>query len=54
MAQTGKELRKQLILTAAQEYQAWENRRRFWRKVSITCAALAVFFAGVAVGSAIS
>lgn len=54
MVRTGKELRKQLILTAAQEYQDWENRRRFWRKVSITCAALAVFFAGVAVGGAIS
>jgi len=54
MVKTGKELRKQLILTAAQEYQDWENRRRFWRKVSITCAALAVFFAGVAVGGAIS
>jgi hypothetical protein len=54
MVKTGKELRKQLILTAAQEYQDWNNRRRFWRRVSITCAALAVFFAGVAVGGAIS
>jgi hypothetical protein len=54
MVKTGKELRKQLILTAAQDYQDWENRRRFWRRVSITCAALAVFFAGVAVGGAIS
>ncbi len=54
MVKTGKELRKQLILTAAQDYQDWNNRRRFWRRVSITCAALAVFFAGVAVGGAIS
>ncbi len=54
MVKTGKELRKQLILTAAQDYQAWNNRRRLWRRVSITCAALAVFFAGVAVGGAIS
>jgi hypothetical protein len=54
MVKTGKELRKQLILTAAQDYQDWNNRRRLWRRVSITCAALAVFFAGVAVGGAIS
>jgi len=54
MVKTGKELRKELILTAAQDYQDWNNRRRFWRRVSITCAALAVFFAGVAVGGAIS
>ncbi len=54
MVKTGKQLRKQLILTAAQDYQDWNNRRRFWRRVSITCAALAVFFAGVAVGGAIS
>jgi len=54
MVKTGKELRKELILTAAQDYQDWNNRRRFWRRVSITCAALAVFFAGVAVGVAIS
>jgi len=54
MVKTGKELRKQLILTAAQDYQDWNNRRRFWRRVSITCAALAVFFFGVAVGGAIS
>jgi anti-sigma-K factor RskA len=54
MVKTGKELRKQLILTAARDYQDWNNRRRFWRRVSITCAALAVFFAGVAVGGALS
>jgi hypothetical protein len=54
MVKTGKELRKQLILTAAQDYQSWQDRRRFWRRVSITCAALAVFFAGVAVGGALS
>lgn len=54
MTQTGKELRKQMIFAAARDYQAWQDRRRFWRRVSITCAALAVFFAGVAVGGALS
>jgi hypothetical protein len=54
MVKTGRELRKSLILDAAADYQSWNNRRRFWRRVSITCAALAVFFAGVAVGGAIS
>lgn len=54
MVKTGRELRKSLILNAAADYQSWNNRRRFWRRVSITCAALAVFFAGVAVGGAIS
>ena len=54
MTQTGKELRQQMILSAAKDYQDWNNRRRFWRRVSITCAALAVFFAGVAVGGALS
>ena len=54
MVKTGRELRKSLILNAAADYQIWNNRRRFWRRVSITCAALAVFFAGVAVGGAIS
>ena len=54
MTQTGKELRRQMIYAAAQDYQAWQDRRRLWRRVSIICAALAVFFAGVAVGGAIS
>ena len=54
MVKTGRELRKSLILNAAADYQSWENRRRFWRRVSATCAVLAVFFAGVAVGGAIS
>ena len=54
MTQTGKELRRQMIYAAAQDYQAWQDRRRFWQRVSITCAALAVFFAGVAVGGVIS
>ncbi|NBV32590.1 MAG: hypothetical protein EBR81_01980 [Proteobacteria bacterium] len=54
MVKTGKELRKQLILTAAQEYQDWENRRRFWRRVSITCAIIAVFLGGVSVGLVLS
>lgn len=54
MDKTGKELRKQMIYAAARDYQTWQDRRRFWRRVSITCAALAVFFAGVAVGGALS
>lgn len=54
MVKTGRELRRSLILNAAADYQSWNNRRRFWRRVSITCAALAVFFAGVAVGGALS
>jgi uncharacterized membrane protein len=54
MKQTGKELRKQMIYAAARDFQAWQDRRRFWRRVSITCAVIAVFFAGVAVGGAIS
>jgi hypothetical protein len=54
MAQTGRELRRQMIYVAAAQYQKWESERRFWRRVSITCAVVAVFFAGVAVGGAIS
>ena len=54
MVKTGKELRRQMIYAAAKDYQTWQDRRRFWRRVSITCAALAVFFAGVAVGGALS
>jgi len=54
MTQTGKELRKQMIYAAARDYQAWQDRRRFWRLVSITCAIIAVFFGGVSVGLVIS
>ncbi len=54
MTNTGKELRRQMIYAAARDYQTWQDRRRFWRRVSITCAALAVFFAGVSVGLVIS
>jgi len=54
MAQTGRELRRQMIYVAAAQYQKWESERRFWRRVSITCAVVAVFFAGVAVGGSIS
>ena len=54
MVKTGKELRKEMIYAAAKDYQTWQDRRRFWRRVSITCAILAIFFAGVAVGGAIS
>lgn len=54
MAQTGKRLRASLLNGAAKDYQNWESKRRFWRRVSITCAVIAVFFAGVAVGGAIS
>lgn len=54
MAQTGKQLRASLLTRAAQDYQNWERQRRFWQRVSITCAIIAVFFAGVAVGGAIS
>ena len=53
MAQTGRELRRQMIYVAAAEYKKWENERRFWRRVSITCAVVAVFFAGVVVGRVI-
>jgi hypothetical protein len=54
MAQTGRELRRQMIYVAAADYQKWNNERRFWRRVSITCAVVSVFLAGVAVGGAIS
>lgn len=54
MTNTGKELRKQMIYAAARDYQAWQDRRRFWRRVSITCAVLSVFMFGVAVGGALS
>lgn len=54
MTQTGKELRQQMILSAARDYQSWQDRKRFWRRVSIICAALAIFFAGVAVGGVLS
>jgi type II secretory pathway component PulL len=54
MAQTGKQLRASLLTGAAKDYQDWERQRRFWQRVSITCAIIAVFFAGVAVGGAIS
>jgi cytochrome bd-type quinol oxidase subunit 2 len=50
MVKTGRELRKSLILSAAADYRQWENQRRFWRRVSITCAVIAIFFFGVAVG----
>jgi hypothetical protein len=54
MTNTGKELRRQMIYAAAQDYQHWQDRKRFWRRVSIISAILAVFFAGVAVGGALS
>lgn len=54
MAQTGRELRKQMILTAARDYQAWENRRRFWRRVSVAAAFLSFFFLGLTAGLVIS
>jgi hypothetical protein len=54
MAQTGRDLRRQMIYVAAAEYHKWESERRFWRRVSIAFAVMAVFSAGVAVGGAIS
>ena len=54
MAQTGSKLRSSLLTRAAKDYQDWERQRRFWRRVSITCAILSVFFSGVAVGGALS
>ena len=54
MAQTGRELRRQMIYVAAADYQKWANERRFWRRVSITFAVLAVFSAGLTVGLVIS
>jgi hypothetical protein len=53
MTKTSKKLRDSLIFDAAKDYQDWEARRRFWIRVSITCAALSVFFLGLAVGMAI-
>ena len=43
-----------MMREAARDYQHWEIQRKFWRRVSITCAALALFFAGVSVGLVIS
>lgn len=54
MAKTGKELRGQLMTGAARDYKAWQDQRQFWLRVSITCAVIAVFMLGVAVGGAIS
>lgn len=54
MEKASKKLRDSLLTGAAKDYQDWESRRRFWIRVSITCAALSVFFAGVAVGGALS
>ena len=50
MAQTGKQLRSSLLTGAAKDYQDWERQRRFWQRVSIACAALAVFIAGFVAG----
>ena len=53
MEKASKKLRASLLTGAAKDYQDWESRRRFWIRVSITCAALSVFFLGLAVGRAI-
>lgn len=54
MEKASKKLRASLLTGAAKDYQDWERQRRFWQRVSITCAVIAVFFAGVAVGGALS
>jgi hypothetical protein len=54
MEKASKQLRASLLTGAAKDYQDWERQRRFWQRVAITCTVIAVFFAGVAVGGALS